>query len=382
MNRLKKLAWGELFMLGKQGKVRYVFTSSNTAGGYCSFMPELLAGLQKIFILKGPAGTGKSSFLRLLGQSMAEQGYEVEVWLSALNPLNPEGIYLPQMEAAVVNGSLPITIDPGYPAGRAEIINLEDYRDRKAAAEKGRDILELVQRVEKHHSKAYNILKSVIQTREELRQLSARHLDNSKFNQIFQELEARLAEEEVRERHYFANAVTADGIISYIEELSTPCRKRYIFKGPEGCGKSTMIAELARKAAEKGQFLEYYHSGLEPERLLMVIISSSQTALIDIGEMEINLKPCDLLVDLGKCLSDYDCSLLGMKNSQVYRNHEAMLLQVQDELENACLAVKKIKKINASFMDYDSIDKKRMEIEQELGSELSKCFCNGIESGL
>ena len=142
-----------------------------------------------------------------------------------------------------------------------------------------------------------------------------------------------------------------------------------------------MIAELARKAAEKGQFLEYYHSGLEPERLLMVIISSSQTALIDIGEMEIKLKPCDLLVDLGKCLNDYDCSLLGMKNSQVYRNHEAMLLQVQDELENACLA-KKIKKINASFMDYDSIDKKRMEIEQELGSELSKCFCNGIESGL
>ncbi|MDD2510211.1 MAG: hypothetical protein PHG94_03670 [Syntrophomonas sp.] len=356
-------------MLGKQGMIRYVFTSSNTDGGYCSFMPKLLEGLQKIFILKGPSGTGKSSFLRLLGQSMAEKGYEVEMWLSALDPVNPEGLYLPQLEIAVVNGSLPQAIDPGYPAGRAEIINLGDYQDRKAVALRSRDIMELVQKVEKHHSKAYNILKSIIQTREELRQLTARHLDHGRINQLCGEIEARLAEEQARERHYFASAVTADGIINYIEELSAACRKRYVFKGPEGCGKSTMIAKLALKAAEKGHFLEYYHCGLEPESLVMVIISSSQTALIDAGELEISLKPWDIIVDLGKCLKDCDPSLLGMKNSQAYRNHEAMLLQVQEELENAYLTVKKIKKIYSAAMDYEALDKKRIEIEEELSSD-------------
>ncbi len=354
-------------MLVKQGKIRYVFTSSHTAGGYYSFMPELLTGLQKIYILKGSAGAGKSSFLRILGQSMAERGYEVEVWLSALNPLNPEGVYLPQMEAAVVNGSLPITIDPPYPVGKAEIINLEDCRDKRGLAGIRGEILELAQKVEKQHSKAYNILKGLVNSREEIRKQNACRFDNKRFRQVLFTLEAHLAKDKVKERHYFANAMTADGIISYVEELSAPCRKRYLFKGPEGCGKPAMIGELARMAAEKGYYLEYYHSGLEPGRLLMVLINSYQAALIDTGGMEFKRQPGDVLVDLEECINDNERGYMETDNSQLYRHQEAMLLQVQEALEEACLAVKRIKRMQASYTDYESVAKKRKEIERELG---------------
>ena len=72
-----------------RGKVRYVLTSSNTSQGFHTFLPELLQGVLKIFVLKGAPGSGKSTFMRLLGESFSEQGYEVELWVSAADPVSP-----------------------------------------------------------------------------------------------------------------------------------------------------------------------------------------------------------------------------------------------------------------------------------------------------
>ena len=133
-----------------RGKVRYVLTSSNTSHGFRTFLPELLQGVAKVFVLKGAPGTGKSTFIRLLGESFSDQGYEVEFWVSADDPVSPEGVFIPQLKAAVVNGSLSSPIDPSYPGVTRDIIYLGDYWDKNILQDYSQEIINLYEEHEQH----------------------------------------------------------------------------------------------------------------------------------------------------------------------------------------------------------------------------------------
>ena len=64
----------------RQGKAKYVFPGSNTPAGFVSFYREGLNNIERLFILKGGPGTGKSTLMRKIGLAMLERGYDVEFW--------------------------------------------------------------------------------------------------------------------------------------------------------------------------------------------------------------------------------------------------------------------------------------------------------------
>ncbi|MDD3022845.1 MAG: hypothetical protein PHE26_02965 [Syntrophomonadaceae bacterium] len=352
--------------MGSKGKIRYVFTSSNTSQGFHTFIPDLLLDIKKIYILKGAAGTGKSTFIRLLGESLSQQGYEVEFWISALDPVNPDGLYIPQLDAAVVNGSLPKAVDPRYPGGPGEIINLGIYLDKTAIESQHDQIMELALRVEKQNNKAYNILKDAAELKEDIQKANTGNLNKEKIQQLTERVGEEILGPRQREKHYFASAVTADGMIDYIDELSVTCLKRYVFKGPPGSGIATVINELACKAGAKGHFLEFYHCGLDSENIAMLIIGDLQIALIDAGGLEISSKPWDMIIDMSTCLDDYVPDLKYVNNSEVFRNYESQVLQAQKLLECTQQALQELKKIHARSMNFALVDQKREEIRMEL----------------
>lgn len=348
------------------GRIRYVFTSSNTSRGFQTFIPELLEGLKKVYVLKGPAGSGKSTFMRLLGESLFSKGYEVEFWMSALDPVNFEGVYIPQLEVALVNGSLPQPIDPKYPGVVGEIIYFGEYWDKKTVSARGREIVDLVHKIEEKSSKAYNILRNVCEIKENIKKVTSEYLNIGKIQNLIEDLTGKIIEGQSGEKHYFADAVTPDGAINYIEEISRDCRKRYIFKGPPGSGKSTVINEIARRAREKGYFLEYYHCGLDSESISMVIIRNLQMALIDAGNIELAINPWDIIIDLTTCLDDYDEDLIKTKMSSSCRIYESLMLEAQEELKNIHQDLKELKKIYSGAMDFEFLDQKREEIIGEI----------------
>jgi len=133
--------------MNSRGKIRYIFTSSNSGHGFCSFVPELVRNLKMTYFLKGAAGSGKSTFIRMLGESVARQGYEIEFWLSAADALNPEGVYIPRLEVAVVCGNLEKHLDPLYPGATGEIINLDDLQDKEMLRKRAAEIIGLIDRL-------------------------------------------------------------------------------------------------------------------------------------------------------------------------------------------------------------------------------------------
>ena len=352
--------------MGARGKVRYVFTSSHTSSGFHTFISDLSQGIKNIYVLKGSAGTGKSSFIRQLGESVVQLGYEVELWISALDPVSPEGLYIPQLDAAVVNGSLlPMTaILGGGESG--EIINLDDFLDITATDSRQGEIMELARRVEKQSNKAYNILKKTVAMKNQIRQSYAKHLNMGKVQQVAEQIGNEIFNVPEREKHYFAGAVTADGVIDYVDELSGDCRKRYLLTGPEGSGRSTIIRELAAQAREQGHALEFYHSGLDCEDITMLIIRDLQTALINAGNIEIIKKPWDTVIYMGICLDDYALNSDDLGNTEAFRSYANQMQQAQKILEGVQDSLQGLKKIYARNVNFKLINQKREEILGEL----------------
>ena len=352
--------------MNKQGATRYVFASSYTSQGYYTFIPDLVSGLGKVFILKGAPGSGKSTFIRLLGEVMLLQGYDVEFWVSSLDPVTPDGVYIPQLDAAVINGSLPQPIDPKYPGVRETIINLGEYWDQGMVEQKFEEIIARVDRIDKFKMQTVNLLKEASWAKEEIRKANAAHLNMGMLEELINHLSAEIMENRPGEKHYFAGVITNDGLVDYIDELSGGCKKRYIFKGPPGSGKSTVMNGLIREAKQRGYFLEYYHCGLEVDFLVMVVIRNLQLALIEAGHVEIVSRQGDTVVDMTRYLDNCDADSESISDFEAYRRLEALLLQAQQELENIRQSTREVKKIYTAAMDFERLDRKRQEIANEI----------------
>lgn len=350
-----------------RGLIRYVFASSHTAAGYHSFIPELIRDLEQVYILKGAPGSGRSTFIRLVGEVMSEQGLEVEFWISALDSITPDGVYIPQLELAVINGSLPTGIDPRYPGVREHLINLGGYWDQAVIDSQRQKIIELVDNIELARQNADKLLQELGRLKAEQRRINSRHMSIEKLTQLVEQLGSEIIARRSGEKHYFAGVLTIDGWVDYVHELSHNCQKRYILKGPSGSGKSMVIAELARLIKDNGYFLEYYHCGLEIESLVMVIIRNLQIALIEGGSAEIPLKPWDVVIDLSLYMQDFDddCRQESGTNS---RDLENLLFAARQQLEKSSISQQELKKIYAGAMDFAGLDKLRLNLIEALRS--------------
>ena len=75
---------------------------------------------------------------------------------------------------------------------------------------------------------------------------------------------------------YFAAANTADGFVSFFDEVffSPRIERRYIIKGGPGTGKSSLMRRLAGRAADDGFEVEYYYCSSDTDSLDGIVIGS------------------------------------------------------------------------------------------------------------
>ena len=85
------------------------FLGANSPGGFYSLYDQLLPPerAQRIYILKGGPGCGKSTLMRRVAQRMEEQGIPVERILCSGDPDSLDGVVIPALEAALVDGTAP-----------------------------------------------------------------------------------------------------------------------------------------------------------------------------------------------------------------------------------------------------------------------------------
>mgnify|MGYP005912586141 CR=1 FL=1 len=81
---------------------------------------------------------------------------------------------------------------------------------------------------------------------------------------------------------FFLGATTPAGFKGYFEPLRhEPGMQMYLIKSGPGCGKSTLMKQLAQKAEQQGQSIERVHCASDPDSLDGVILPARHKAIVD-----------------------------------------------------------------------------------------------------
>ena len=120
---------GEMDM-ARQGKIRKMFPGGNTTKGYYFLFEYMIQpAVNRVYIIKGGPGTGKSSLMNFISREMTGRGYEVEHHHCATDPDSLDGLVIPDLGVALLDGTAPHAFDPKNPGIAEEIVNLAEYWD-------------------------------------------------------------------------------------------------------------------------------------------------------------------------------------------------------------------------------------------------------------
>lgn len=85
------------------------FLGANSPTGFYSLYDQLIdrEAAGGLYILKGGAGCGKSSFMRRVARHAEAAGYTAEYILCSGDPDSLDGVVFPELKTALVDGTAP-----------------------------------------------------------------------------------------------------------------------------------------------------------------------------------------------------------------------------------------------------------------------------------
>lgn len=286
---------------------RKVFPGANTPQGFFSFYHHIIDPNEatRIFVIKGGPGMGKSTLMRKIGEDMAGKGYQVEFHCCSSDNGSLDGVLIPKIGVALLDGTAPHVVDPKNPGAVDEIVNLGDFWD-EAKMRKERDtILSLNKEVGRLFKNAYFYLAQARLLADEIEHYysDSNALDIAGLNALGRGLEALIFGNSFNrgtpvERHLFASAITPDGAVNHLDTIFAPLSKRYIIRGPAGSGKATLVRKIYNAALSRGMKVEAFHCSLRPEEIEHMVLPDLDAGIITGSKPhEYRASPGDMVLD-------------------------------------------------------------------------------------
>lgn len=260
----------------RRGHARRMFAGSNSASGFHSFFAELLdAGAERVFVIKGGPGAGKSTFMKRIAETLLANGIDVDLLHCSSDSRSIDGFLAPAIGVIMIDGTAPHVLDPKHPGAVDEIIDLGQFADQALLATVRSQIVDLAHRNRQFYRHAFNALAAAQIFLRDIEQHVAR--SGAIAVPALKTLAVDLAKEILEgaqprsraamERRRFASAITPDGFRNYLDTIFHPLKRRYIVRGHWGTGKHVLLQRLHNELLYHGFDIEAYYCALDPNRL-------------------------------------------------------------------------------------------------------------------
>lgn len=268
-----------------QGKIKHIFPGGNTSLGFFSYYSNIITQEEadKLIILKGGPGVGKSTFMKQIGERMLKEGYDVEFLHCSSDNNSLDGIKIPKLKIAFIDGTAPHVVDPKSPGAVDEILNFGEFWNQDGIRIHKNEIIKLNKQISNIFNRTYRYLKaayaiyedSMIVNEMSLNQGEVNFFTGKLINEIF--MDKAIAKEVGRQRCMFASAITPKGFCNYLDSILT-CGKIYEIKSGMGTGEEKILDKVKGAAVERGYEVEAYYCALNPHKLEHLVIPALSTA--------------------------------------------------------------------------------------------------------
>jgi len=356
------------------GNIIKYFAGGNTARGFYSLFESNLAGLDRIFILKGGPGIGKSTLMREIGNQWSENGYDIEYLHCSSDPDSIDGVILPQLKVGIVDGTAPHVIEPQVPGAVEEYVNLGEAWNSRALADQKNTIRELSQSISYSFKRAYDTFAEALQVHDDWEKIYIASMDFEKADELTNRLIGTFygqisLNKPAKIRHRFLGAATPKGAIDFVPNLTTDINKRYFIKGRPGSGKSTMLKKIAAAGETHGFDLEIYHCGFDPHSLDMIIIRELGLAIFDSTAPHeyFPSRDGDEIIDMyGSIIAAGTDELFADQIEEISSQYRAKMSEATTFLAKAKSLHDELEAIYIGAMDFSVVDKHKEAIQIEI----------------
>jgi len=290
----------------EKGQERHIFPGNNTPNGFHSYYHYILpqTDANHIFCLKGGPGVGKSTFMKKIGNRLQTRGFLVEYLHCSSDPDSLDGIVVPSIRVAMVDGTAPHVVDPINPGAVDEIINLGDYWRIDGIKNNKARIIQVNGDVSLLFKRAYKYIKASQVLMDDVTEIFDRSSDQSGIigeseriiKYIYRDLPlAKLG----KIRKQFARAITPNGSVQYLDTLYDASYQIYSIKNHWGVGVNTLLKRVADAATIRGIDVELYYCPMNPtDRIEHVIIPSLKIAVISQSDYYFTAQDGHTTIDL------------------------------------------------------------------------------------
>ena len=248
--------------------VTHFFLGANSGRGFQNLFQRFCEPTHHhdLIILKGGPGCGKSTLMNKIGEAMEGCGESVEYFHCSGDPDSLDGVHIPRIHAAVVDGTAPHTLEPRYPMAAERCVNLGEFCDITAVKDCREEIVHYTDTCSQAYRRAYRAMSAASQMADSAAALAESGLDREKLMRrtagiISREIRGRGSGS--REEYRFLGSQTWKGGVWRFDSVAKLCPKVYQLQDSFGFA-APMLTQIRTAAADHG-----YHTVVcfDPEHM-------------------------------------------------------------------------------------------------------------------
>ena len=226
------------------------YLGANTPVGFVGYLDDLYDagdGWQAYIIKSGP-GTGKSSLMRTVMNTMSELGQEPEAIYCSSDPRSLDGVLFPKLKICILDGTAPHVIEPQYPGAYETTVNLCSCWNEDLLQSRRPEIIALSRQNAACHQQCVRFLSAAHSLLYDnyalaLSCLNTRKIAKTAAGIVSRECRRKKDGSSV-EKKRFLSAVTPKGNLCFTETIRALCPRIYLIKDPYGAASNLLLTAL------------------------------------------------------------------------------------------------------------------------------------------
>ena len=256
------------------------YAAANTEKGFKSLFGEIFSPkeLFRLYIIKGGPGTGKSTFMRGVAEAAEQRGFDVEYYYCSADTGSLDGVKIPSLKTALIDGTSPHSYEPKYPGACETVIDLGQNFDTGKLRENRSDIERLTDECSLCYARSSRFLRAAGETERMLFEVSQRAFDTDKAKKAVSRI---LGEAKPKTGKYTERYISAVGTrgMAHIKNIHGEGIKKVKISGKYGMDK-LFIPLLSHEACACGYTVLRYPDVLLHDMTEGVYIDELETLYI------------------------------------------------------------------------------------------------------
>lgn len=328
------------------------FLGNNTAYGFVGNYDGELSGKNKVVLLKGGPGTGKSTILKKVAAEAKSRGLDYELWFCSGDPESLDGVYVKQLDTAIVDATAPHASGADLPKIKDFLFDLAGSLSHTKLKEHKDAIEKLINDKKWHFMRAYQHLKVALSHFNNQMQLEMQGLRTENIRAYAAAMAADLrakCKNVLARRRVFTSAICPKGESVYYDHL----RDKTVYKTEGSAAAKRIFFDELAGHTEGGTLIL---NPLDPG-VIDGIVYGSVAVVGDVGHLKGEVsESVNLRVYEG-----------GQSSSAIEEEKNGVITQIafcEEQLDSARECHLGTEKYFVSAMDFDNNDRLYREIKR------------------